>query len=127
MHVGDVLVHVDGHPLAFVKNFGGVVLDIVDFFSEEEVEDTVGSLGEGCQTCQEVTVSKISLFDISGIRFINKYPSAFNFIRNFLPFDAIPFRQIPPLSTQRISAWWESIISKGLSFSSKFLNHFLSW
>lgn len=92
VHVGDVLIHVDGHPLAFVQNFGGVVFDVVDFLGEEEVEDTVGSLGKGCQTCQEIAISKISLFDISGVRFINKYFRTFNFIRNLLPSDAIPFR-----------------------------------
>ena len=92
MHVGDVLVHIDGHPLAFVQNFSGVVFDVVDFLGEEEVEYAVGSLGKGGQACQKVAVSEIALLDISGVRFINKYPCTFDFIRNLLPFDTIPLR-----------------------------------
>lgn len=82
---------------------------------EEKVVDTIGSLSKCCQTCQEIAISEIALFDVLWFWLSFEDDSFWILLKDLDPFDVLPFLHWPPFSTQRVDIGRETVIQKLLS------------
>jgi hypothetical protein len=121
MEIGNVLVHVDSHPLAFVKHLHLIVAQLVSLLDQEKVKDTIRPFSKCSKACQEIAVPKVTLLNILWLRLAKENFSVWDFGTNFLPFDIFEFLNLAPLSGERTIIRREPFVYKFLTLLSELL------
>jgi hypothetical protein len=110
---------------------------LVRLLQKKQIENTVRTFSQSCQSSQEITISQITLFDIFWLRFSHENCGLGKFLRYLCPFDLLPLSYVLPFTAQGVEVGRETVIHElltlffklfqfGLARTGLNLNHLLS-